>query len=247
MPSFCEEKLLAIINIGHKLNPDEIITNEDLDAFSSLSNHIARAIYGFMLKEEKIQLIVASQNALISTIEAKDRYTRGHTNRVAHYSSLIGERLEKQLRPFANSLSNLRWAALLHDIGKINIPDAILFKKGPLNKEEWSKVKEHPLNGVKIIYPVQEWLGRDIYAAILHHHENYDGSGYPLGQKGQDIHLFARIIRVADAFDAMTTDRPYRVALSKQESIKRIDEHRDIYFDSFIVEIIKDLYNNKVI
>ncbi len=244
IPSFCEEQLLAIINIGHKLNPDEIITNEDLEIFSSLSSHIARAVYGFMLKEEKIQLIVASQNILINAIEAKDRYTRGHTYRVAHYSTLIGKRLEKHLRSFSNGLSDLSWAALLHDIGKITIPDAILLKRGPLNQEEWAKIKEHPINGIKIIMPVQEWLGEDIYAGILHHHENYDGTGYPLGQKGEDIHLFARMIRVADTFDALTSDRPYRAALTKEEAIEELKIYRGIHFDPLIVDVIEELYKD---
>ena len=243
IPCFCEERLLAIINIGHKLNPNEIITNEDLEVFSSLSNHIARAVYGFMLKEEKVQLIVASQNILISAIEAKDRYTRGHTDRVANYVTLIGKKLEKQLRSFTNGLSDLVWAALLHDVGKISIPDAILLKPGPLNTEEWVKIKQHPLNGIRIIQPVQEWLGEDVFEGILHHHENYDGSGYPAGQKGQDIHFFARMIRVADTFDALTSDRPYRPALTKEEAIKELKKYKGIYFDPLIVEAAVGLYN----
>lgn len=247
LPSFCEDKLLAIINIGHKLNLNEIITNEDLEVFASLSNHIARAIDGFMLKEEKIKLIVASQKILISAIEAKDRYTSGHTERVADYCALIGNRLTKFLRAFSNGLSNLNWAAQLHDVGKISIPDVILLKPGPLNEEEWRKIKEHPINGVRIIAPVQEWLGDDIYAGILHHHENFDGSGYPRHQKGEGIHLFARIIRVADAFDAMTSDRPYRRALTKEEAINELTKYKGIYFDPRVAEVMMELYReNKI-
>ncbi|MBU1061965.1 MAG: HD domain-containing protein, partial [Candidatus Omnitrophica bacterium] len=247
IPSFCEKRLLAILNIGHKLNPNEIITNEDIEVFSSLSDHLARAIYGFMLKEEKTQLIVASQNILITTIEAKDSYTRGHTDRVAHYSNLIGGRLERQLRIFSNGLPNLVWAAQLHDVGKISIPDSILLKPGPLNEEEQAKIREHPLNGIKIISPVQEWLGRDICEAILHHHENYDGTGYPSGQRGQDIHLFARIIRVADAFDAMTTSRPYRLVLTREETMQSLRKYEYIHFDPFVVGAVEALYNNREI
>ncbi|MBN2120569.1 MAG: HD domain-containing protein [Candidatus Omnitrophica bacterium] len=247
IPSFCEKKLLAIINIGQKLSPREIITSEDLEAFFSLANNIARAIYGFMLKEEKIQLIVASQNILITAIEAKDRYTRGHTDRVANYSTLIGKSLEKQLRFFSNGLSDLNWAAMLHDVGKISIPDTILLKPGPLTEEEWEKVKEHPTNGIKIINPVREWLGEDVCAGILQHHENYDGSGYPFGQKEEDIHLFARIIRVADAFDAMTTDRPYRLALRKEEAMTELKRYKAVHFDPFVVETMEELYNNEKI
>ncbi len=247
IPCFCEERLLALLNIGNKLNLDEIITNEDLELFSSLSNQAARAIYGFMLKEEKIQLIVASQNILIGAIEAKDLYTRGHTDRVALYSSLIGERLERQLRSFTNGLSDLKWSAQLHDVGKISIPDSILLKPGPLNREEWEKIKEHPLNGIRIIRPVQEWLGDDICAGILHHHENYDGSGYPDGQIEENIHFFARIIRVADAFDAMISDRPFSAALSRVDAIKELNKYKGVYFDPLVVETILELSNNGII
>ena len=244
LPSFCEERLLAIINLGRKLNPDDTITHEDLELFSSLSNHIARAIHDFKLKEEKIQLIVASQNILITTIEAKDHYTRGHTDRVARYSTIIGNKLEKSLRLYPNGLSNLNWAAQLHDVGKIGIPDTILLKNGELDKEEWREIKEHTINGLNIISPMREWLGEDICAGILHHHENFDGSGYPFHQKGEEIHLFARIIRLADAFDAMVTDRPYRPALSKEEAMKEIKKYKGIHFDPRIVDVMESLYNN---
>lgn len=243
IPSFCEGELLAIINIGHKLNPNEIITAEDLEIFTSLSNNIARAIYGFMLNKEKIRLIVASQNTIISAMEAKDSYTRGHSERVAKYTSLIGKELEKQLRNFPYDLNNLSWSAELHDVGKISIPDNILFKPGPLTDEEMTKMREHPINGMKIISPVKEWLGEDICAGVLHHHENFDGSGYPFKQKGEEIHIFARIIRVADSFDAMTTLRLYRPTFTKKEALVEINNYKGICFDPMIVEILEKLYN----
>ncbi|MFC1666578.1 HD domain-containing phosphohydrolase [Candidatus Omnitrophota bacterium] len=243
VPSVCEGEVLAVINIGQKLNASEIITDEDLEIFFSLSNHIARAIYSFMLKEEKVHLIVASQNILISAIEAKDRYTRGHTDRVARYSALVGDKLERDLRIFSNGLSELNLAAQLHDVGKISIPDSILLKPGPLDKKEWAKIKEHPINGIKIIGPFQEWLGEDICSGILHHHENYDGSGYPDGQKEEDIHLFSRIIRVVDAFDAMLSERPFSPALSREKAMEEIRRYKGIYFDPLVVEATEDLYN----
>ena len=247
IPSFCEGELLAIISMGHKLNTREIITADDLELLMSLANNIARALYGFMLKKEKTRLIVASQNTIISAIEAKDSYTRGHTDRVAHYTSLIGKRFAKRIRNFSYDIHSLSWSAQLHDVGKIGIPDNILFKAGPLNEAEWAKMKEHPLNGIKIIAPVREWLGEDICAGIVGHHENYDGSGYPFGHKGENIHIFARIIRVADAFDVITSDRPYRPALSKEEALKELKKYKWIYFDPLAVEALEDLYNSGVI
>ncbi|GAI19285.1 unnamed protein product, partial [marine sediment metagenome] len=222
---------------------NDIITQEDLELFSSISNHTARAIHGFKLDEEKIELIVASQNTLISAIEAKDRYTRGHTDRVAQYCTLMGKSLEKQLRLYPNGLSDLKWAAQLHDVGKIGISDTILLKKGRLNKDEWQVIKEHPINGIRIITPVREWLGEDICAGILYHHENFDGSGYPSQQKGEEIHFFARIIRVADAFDAMTVHRPYRPALTKEDAINELKKYKGTQFAPQIVDVMVNLYN----
>ncbi|MFH1868561.1 MAG: HD domain-containing phosphohydrolase, partial [Candidatus Omnitrophota bacterium] len=244
IPCFCEGKLLAIVNIGHKLDVEDVVTEEDLELFTSLSNNIARAVHDFILKQEKIELIVASQHILITAIEAKDSYTRGHTDRVAHYSSLIGKRMEKNLRPYYNGLDNLNWAAQLHDLGKIGIPDSILLKKGALDEQQWQLIKRHTIDGIKIITPMREWLGEDVCAGVLHHHENLDGSGYPSGQKGESIHLFARIIRVADAFDAMTTDRPYRPSLLRTKAIDELKRCKGSYFDPEIVDVLVDLYNN---
>ena len=244
IPCFCEDKLLALVNLGRKLTASTTITRDDIELFVSLSTHVGRTIQGFRLKEEKIQLIVASQNILITAIEAKDSYTRGHTDRVAEYSYLIGKRLEKLLRHYPNGLSNLKWAAQLHDVGKIGIPDTILLKKASLSDKEWEIIREHPLNGLNIVSPMREWLGDDICAGILHHHENYDGTGYPGHQKKDGIHLFARIIRVADAYDAMILDRPYRSSLPKEEIIAELVKYKGTYFDPSIVNIMLELYNN---
>jgi len=243
VPCFCEDKLLAIVNIGHKLNPNETFPKEDLELFASLSSNVGRAIHDFMLKQEKIKLIVASQHILITAIEAKDSYTRGHTDRVARYSCLIGQALEKELRQFHHGLANLNWAAELHDLGKIGIPDNILLKEAKLNEEEMEIVKRHTIDGVKIIEPMREWLGDDICAGVQHHHENFDGSGYPSCQKAEDIHLFARIIRVADAYDAMTSARPYRPALSKEEAIAELNRYKNTQFDPKIVDVTVELCN----
>lgn len=244
IPCFCEDKLLALVHLGRKLTATTTITRDDLELFASLSTHVGRTIQGFRLKDEKIQLIVASQNILITAIEAKDSYTRGHTDRVAEYSHLIGSKLEKLLRHYPNGLSNLKWAAQLHDVGKIGIPDTILLKKDSLEPKEWDVIREHPINGLNIVSPMREWLGDDICAGILHHHENYDGTGYPAHQKKEGIHLFARIIRVADAFDAMILDRPYRASLPKEDIIAEIVKYKGTYFDPTIVNVMLELYNN---
>ncbi|MBU2473145.1 MAG: HD domain-containing protein [Candidatus Omnitrophica bacterium] len=242
IPSFCEEDLLGIINLGNKINVHEIITAQDLDILVSLANNIGRALQGFMLKKEKIRLIVASQRAIISAIEAKDFSTHGHTERVAGYASLIGEKMKENLLAIPHGLSALNWSAQLHDVGKIAIADEVLFKPSALNEDEWAQIREHPFNGIRIVSSVREWLGEDVCSGILEHHENYDGSGYPFGKKGEAIHIFARIIRTADAFDVMTTTRPYRPALTKAEAMEELRKYKGVYFDPLVVEVVEDLY-----
>jgi HD-GYP domain-containing protein (c-di-GMP phosphodiesterase class II) len=241
IPSFCEEELLAIMNIGQKIRPGEVITADDLELLASLSNAIGRVLFGFMLQKEKARLIVASQNIVISAVEARDGYTRGHTDRVAGITELLGEKLRPRLVSFRCDVRDLRWSAQLHDVGKIGIPDAILLKPASLTEEERNIIHQHPANGIKIIYPVREWLGEDVCAGILQHHENYDGTGYPAGLKGDDIHIFARIIRVADAFDAMTSDRPYRCALDKKAAFEELKRYKGVHFDPCIVEALQNL------
>ena len=149
--------------------------------------------------------------------------------------------MEKEFRQFHHGLNNLRWAAELHDLGKIGIPDKILLKKARLTEEEMEIVKKHTIDGLKIIEPMREWLGDDICAGVEHHHENFDGTGYPSRQKGEGIHLFARIIRVADVYDALTSDRPYRPALSKEEAIEELNKYKEKFFDPKIVDITVEL------
>jgi len=241
IPGFCEGELMVIVNIGQKLNPAEIITGEDLEIFTSLLNAIARTLHDFMLQKEKTRLIVASQNTIISAIEAKDSSTRGHTERVAHYTSLIGKNLRALLRASPHDITALSWSAQLHDVGKIGIPDSILFKPEPLTEQETQAIRRHPLAGMKILGPVREWLGEDICLGILQHHENIDGSGYPSGLKGSDIHIFARIIRVADAFDSMTSDRPYRSALRRTTAFEELRRYAGTLFDPLVVQALYEV------
>ena len=237
-PCFCEHRLLAMVNIRKKVGDGNDFDRDDLEMLSSLASSLARTIHGFMLKEEKIKLIVASQNILISTIEAKDKYTSGHTDRVARYAVSLGERLEKHMRGYPNGLSDLNWAAQLHDVGKISIPDSILLKTEPLTQSDWAVIREHPSNGLRIISPMREWLGEDICAGILDHHENFDGSGYPHRKRGDEIHLFAQIIRVADSFDAMATDRPYRKCFTIEQIKQELLRCQGREYNPDIVEVM---------
>jgi putative nucleotidyltransferase with HDIG domain len=170
--------------------------------------------------------------ALAAAIDAKDPYTKGHSERVAKIAVVLATELNLSDR----DIENIEYTALLHDIGKIGIDDSILGKSSKLSNEEFKKIKEHPIVGAKIIEPV-DFL-KNSYKTIYHHHEKYNGGGYPDGLKEKDIPLCARIIAVADAYDAMGSDRPYRKKLSKEKILKEFTEQSGKQFDPQIVNAL---------
>jgi len=203
------------------------------------------ARYSFKLyldsKEQYYKII----QTLTATIEAKDKYTVGHSRRVAYYA----EKIAKKLKFSPGRIESLKVAALLHDIGKIGINDTILQKPGKLTDCEWEKIREHPRIGLKILDEVS--FNHIIKNAILHHHEKYDGSGYPEGLSKDQITLEAYILGAADAYDAMTSDRPYRNALSKDQAIAVIKEESGKQFHprvaKALIEILEVEENEEII
>ena len=167
---------------------------------------------------------------LRNTVEAKDVYTKGHSDRVSEYSLLIGERLN--LTP--EEMKTLKLGALFHDIGKIGIPDGILLKNGKLTEDEYSEIKNHPSIGAHILSDAT--IFADIIPIVKHHHERYDGRGYPSKLAGSDIPLLARIVAVADTFDAMTSRRAYRGALDLDYVKKEIETCSGTQFDPVIAK-----------
>ncbi len=183
------------------------------------------------LKKQNKKIITETLNAIIKTLEAKDRYTHGHSHRVAAYALLIA----KKLSFTEEQLIEIELAALLHDIGKISTPDQILNKPGKLTPEEFEIIKEHPVQSYEILSEVTSL--KQIAQWVRAHQERIDGFGYPDGLQGENIPLQARIITVADAFDAMTSDRPYRQALSIQYAYDELKRCAGTQFDSKIVDI----------
>jgi diguanylate cyclase (GGDEF)-like protein/putative nucleotidyltransferase with HDIG domain len=169
--------------------------------------------------------------ALVSAVEARDPYTYGHSKKVNTYAVALAEAVG--LSP--DEVSKLSTAALLHDIGKIGIPDNVLNKKGKLNGENWEAIKTHPKLGANIVSNIPNLV--PCVSSILHHHERWDGSGYPEGLKGEEIPLGARILAIADSFEAMTSARPYRSALSLEEVVKELRRGAGIQFDPKLVEV----------
>jgi diguanylate cyclase (GGDEF)-like protein len=169
--------------------------------------------------------------ALAATVDAKDHYTYGHSRKVSDYSVAIAEALDLP----QDRIATIRAASLLHDIGKVGIPDSILSKEGPLTDEEWEPVKIHPKLGVEILRHIIDLV--NCLPAILHHHEHYDGKGYPSGLKGDSIPLEGRILAIADAYDAMTSPRPYREQLSSQSALEELRRCAGTQFDPDLVEL----------
>ena len=191
---------------------------------------LARRSFELYTKMRKVYLDTI--RALAAAIDAKDPYTKGHSERVAETSVALAQELNLSDR----DIEDIEYTALLHDIGKIGIADKILGKKGSLTNQEYEKIKEHTIMGANIIEPV-DFL-KNSYEAIYHHHERYDGKGYPDGVKSKDIPLFSRIIAVADAYDAMNSDRPYRKKLNKDKILKELTDQSGKQFDPEVVEAL---------
>jgi HD-GYP domain-containing protein (c-di-GMP phosphodiesterase class II) len=172
---------------------------------------------------------------LAHALDARDTYTAGHSRRVSGYSCAIG----RALKLTGGALEELRIGALLHDIGKMGIADSVLQKDGKLTAEEWALIQQHPAIGRRILEGV---AGFQIYLPTVElHHENWDGTGYPHGLRGDDVPLAARIVHVADAYDAMTSSRPYRSAMSREEAIRILRQNAGTQFDPGIIPVFVGL------
>jgi putative two-component system response regulator len=173
--------------------------------------------------------------SLALAVEAKDMYTEGHIWRLAHYS----EQLAAAAGLAPEQVRAARHGGYLHDIGKIGVDDTILRKPEPLTAAEFSQIKQHPESGARIVAPMR--FARDVAPIILGHHEYWDGSGYPYGLRGHEIPVGARIVAIVDAYDAMTTDRPYRRALSQARALQRLRARAGIQWDPELAAIFVEL------
>jgi HD-GYP domain-containing protein (c-di-GMP phosphodiesterase class II) len=176
-------------------------------------------IYAIDLKKTHRRLqrsIFQSLLGLANALEAKDEYTRGHSERVA----ALARRLAREAGLAAREADVIAQSGLLHDLGKIGVPEAILRKPGPLTEEEWSVMRRHPLTGAQIVAPLEFFANGALM--IRHHHERADGSGYPDGLSGERIPLGARVVAIADVYDALTSDRPYRRGLTHATALERL-------------------------
>ncbi len=230
VPLLANRQVLGVLNIRTKIDGSDF-TQQDLELATQLANIAAAAIENAELHDQLQTLFLSTVSALANSIDARDPYTKGHSERVTAYAVMIAEDLDLG----TEDLELLRYAGLLHDIGKIRIRDHILHKPGRLTDPEFDEMKKHPEYGVEIMQPVAAF--RHILPAMLHHHERYDGRGYPHGLSGESIPLTARILCVADCFDAMTSDRPYRKGMPVADAVAELAKNKKTQFDPQLVDI----------
>lgn len=228
VPVNTKEKILGVLQAINK--KDGLFDEDDLEILNALANQVAVAVENANLYEELKEAFYGTAESLAETIEKRDPYTGGHTKRVMRYSLTIGRYMGLN----KTDIEKLRLSAILHDIGKIGVRDSILLKTDRLEPDEAAAMGMHSKYGSEILDHVKQL--RDVIPGVRGHHEKWDGTGYPDGLKGADIPLFARIITVADTFDAMTTDRPYRKALSAAQAVEELLKHSGRQFDAEVVE-----------
>jgi HD-GYP domain-containing protein (c-di-GMP phosphodiesterase class II) len=242
---------VGILFLGEKINKKEFDDNE-LRFLSVLASDVVMALKNAWLIEDlnrqinlNKRLLVQTISALASSIEAKDKYTIGHTGRVANYSLAIAMILHKhkKIEQWDKFFENLKIAALFHDIGKIGIPENILNKNKSLNMAERKIIMQHPIIGANILGHVEEL--REALEGVKYHHEKYDGTGYPFHLKGNKIPLIASIISLADTFDALISDRPYRRAISAQEAVKKIKKGKGNQFMPCVVDAFLKMHRDR--
>ena len=232
VPLVTDDKGIGMLVASDKLSGEEFWSQE-LKLMGVFALEAAASIRKAQLYEVIRALYIHTVEALASAIDAKDPYTFGHSNRVARFSLAICEELGMSRK----EVRQVELAAILHDIGKIGTPESILQKPGRLTPEEMQIIREHPAKGAQILSNISEL--RDVITWIRHHHEWYDGNGYPDGIAAYDIPLQARVIAVADSFDAMTSDRPYRKGMTADVAIGKMEECSGSQFDPQLLQVFK--------
>jgi len=200
---------------GIKVGADDFLTRP-VDRTELLAR--VRSLLKLKLRTDELERAESVLFTLARSIEGKDPYTHGHCERLVEYSARLGE----QIGLPEEQLIALRRGGVVHDIGKIAVPDSILLKPGALSEEEWKLIREHPVVGERICAPLKSF--RSVLPIIRHHHEKFDGSGYPDGLRGQSIPITARVLQIVDVYDALTTERPYKRSFSSSEALQTMKE-----------------------
>ncbi|NIM03591.1 HD domain-containing protein [bacterium] len=237
VPLAIKDKVIGVINVNNKKSR-RIFNQEDFRLLKQIAAQVAIVIENARLYRSLSNLYMRTITTLAATIDARDHYTRRHSEMVAKYAVAIAEAMK--LPPERVEL--IRQASHLHDIGKIGVHDFILLKPDKLTDEEWEEVKLHSVKGAEILAPLVVFLN-GVIDMVKQHHERYDGRGYPGYYRDEKIDIGARIMAVADAFDAMLSERPYRKAYSKKKAIEELRENSGTQFDPKVVETFLKVLN----
>ncbi|MGH8104372.1 MAG: HD domain-containing phosphohydrolase [bacterium] len=228
-PLEVDNEVIGVINVSDRLDGSSF-DERDLNLLQAIAHHASIALKNAKLYYELRQSYFETVKALSEAIEAKDPYTRGHSERVALYTTLVAEEMGMD----SKLIALLKIAGILHDVGKIGVREGVLLKPDRLTDDEFNEMKRHALQGDTITAPIK--FIEPVRGAIRSHHEWYAGGGYPDGLRGDDIPLVARMMAVADSYDAMTTDRKYRKALLPEEAVKRLNDGKGTQFDPEVVD-----------
>ncbi len=234
-PLLCKGHQIGVLVAGDKFGDDPMVTSYDTQLVEACAGFLSTFVENVALYDEQQELFVGTLHALTAAIDAKDRYTRGHSERVA----LLSRQLAQAAGMPEPQCERIRIAGLVHDVGKIGVPEATLLKPGKLTDQEFEQIKKHPETGFEILHQVR--LLSDVLPGVLHHHERYDGKGYPYGLSGTDIPLMARIIAVADTFDAMSSDRAYRARMPRQQVLAEIARSAGSQLDPRLAQLMQKL------
>ena len=237
VPLLFKERKIGVLSVYNK--KPFFYKKENGETLTMFANQASIALEHARLFEELRKNYLSSIKALATVVELKDKYTRGHCEKVSRYSVLIARKLGFSKK----RQETIRYAAYLHDIGKVAVSADILRKSGPLNDREWTEMRQHPVDGSKIVKQLS--FLKNIVPVILYHHERWDGKGYPEGKDDGKIPLGARILAVADAFDAMTSNRPYRDALPKKKAIEELKDNKGTQFDPVVVDAFLEILAKK--
>lgn len=244
MPLKAKQKVLGVLQAINRLphlfgEGDALFREDERRILEALSHQVSIAIENSKLYASVKKTFLDTVEALAEAIEKKDHYTGGHTKRVVYYTQCIS----KYLNLTAEEQERIRLGAVLHDVGKIGIEDNILKKQAPLDQEEWKVMQKHPDIGFDIMSRVEGL--KDVIGGMRYHHERWDGKGYPFGMKGEEIPLLARIISVADTYDAMVSTRPYRKGLDPKIAYDEIVKYSGTQFDPKVVDAFIEAFKKE--
>ncbi len=239
VPLATKDKVIGVINVNNKKSR-RIFNQEDFRLLKQMAAQVAIVIENARLYKSLSDLYMRTIMTLAATIDARDHYTRRHSRMVAKYAVAIAEEIKLP----AERVELIRQASHLHDIGKIGVHDFVLLKPDKLTNEEWEEIKLHSIKGAEILAPLVVFLN-GVIDMVRQHHERYDGKGYPDHYKEEKIDIGARIMAVADSFDAMLSERPYRKAYSKKKAIEELRENSGTQFDPKVVETFLKVLNKE--